>query len=151
MVSLDSSASCSVGADHYLFFYSYACICFGFIHGLRRSVSVDFCNNLHTCLQGWRFFICYPLLRILSRLLFAFNYSFLLLAFIFCVYEEKLFFNSDIWGKCGHFNGFCLDTFPDFETYLLHDFEFLSGEERKLASVLTEPAICAILKMNCNT
>ena len=51
------------------------------------------------------------------------------LALVVCFCGENLFLISDSWGRCGHFNGYCLDTFPAFETYLFCDFEFQSGEK----------------------
>ena len=111
-----------------ILFYSYSCICFNSIHGIRRSVSFNLCEFFHTCLQDWWFFICCPLLRILSRSFFSFKGLSLWLVTSVCVYEEKLFF-SDIRRRGGHLDRCCLDIFPDFGTYLLRDFKFKSGEK----------------------
>ena len=96
---------------------------FALIQGKWRKVIVDRCKYFK-----FVFLICYALLRNLSRLFFSFKGFIFLLIRDVCSCEVKLFFINDIWGRCGHFNGYCVDIFYDFETYILRHFGFHSGE-----------------------
>ena len=109
--------------------YSYSCICLDSILVIRRSVSVDLWKLFNTCFQGGWFFICYPLLQILSELFFLFEVFLFRLVGVVCLCEEKLFLISDIRGGGGHLDRCCLFIFPDFETNLLTDFEIQCGEK----------------------
>ena len=109
--------------------YSFLRICFDSNHELRRSVSVDLCEFFNTWFQDGWFFIHCPLLRILFKLFFPFKGLLHWLIVEVCLWEEKLLFICDIGGRGCHLDGCCLDIFPEFETYLLRDFKFKSGEK----------------------
>ena len=65
-----------------------------------------------------------------------------------CV-NKKLFFFSDSRGGVGYLDRCSLDVIPDFETFFAGTLG--SNLERKSAAVLTDPAMCATLKLKCST
>ena len=111
-----------------ILFYSYLCFC---VDSFQKNdvvfLSIQVNSFILGFIQDGCSFATYPVA--FSEMLFSLKDLFINLIFISRLCEEELFFVCNIRGRCCHLNVCCLHILPDFETDLVRDFQFQSGEK----------------------
>ena len=115
-----------------------------FLFGKQGSATVNICEFFDSSFSfGTHSFAA-------AEIVFSFQGSVLLAhsRCVVCLGEEELFFIGDIRRRCYHLKRFCLYVFRDFRRI----FSVILSSSLKIesAAALTEPTVCAFLKLNCN-